>query len=97
MILAQLVVAACPTWAPGDSQPVYLPPGCHAPVAGMWRTVEAENLVAEAAAALNRCATGAEKCAAALRDVPEPVSRVEWALLGAGAAAVVFLLWTEVP
>lgn len=87
---AEPVPLPCPQWEPGDSLPLLLPGGCPAPATGMWRTVQADAALSEAPGALRACAAANEKCAAALRAVPEPPSRVLYltlgTVLGAGAA-----------
>lgn len=89
--LALAALASCPTWAPGDSSPVSLPAGCALPVAGVWRTYEAEADVDAAVAELRRCAASEARAARLLREVPEPPSRLTWALVGVAAGAGVVL------
>lgn len=82
MTLALLLALSCPAFAPGDTQPVYLPPGCALAAPGIWRTVEGEADVDAAVVALRRCAANEARAARLLREVPEPPSRVAWALVG---------------
>ncbi len=91
MILATIALAACPAFAVGDSEPVTLPPGCALTAIGIWRTPESEARIDDAVAALRRCAANEARAAVLLREVPDPPSRVSWALAGVavGAAAAI--------
>lgn len=82
MTLATLLLASCPAWQAGDSEPIYVPAGCAISTPGIWRTVEGEATVDAAVVALRRCAANEARAARLLREVPEPPSRVTWALVG---------------